>query len=79
MRKYLTKYLISVMLNHYVVIARSVGMTFPNDKLVSDYQADGGITLAGSCIITLTKTHALNDNFTVACVKYYENTSIFFV
>lgn len=52
-------------------------MIFPSDKLLSDYQADAGITFTGSCIITLTKTHTLNDHFTVAYVKYYENTSNF--
>lgn len=52
-------------------------MTFPSDKLLSDYQADAGTTLTGSCVITLTKTHTLEDNFTVACVKYYKNTSNF--
>ena len=43
--------------------------------MLSDYQADAGITLHGTCVITLTKTHTLNSNFTVACVIYYENTS----
>ena len=60
-----------------VVIAGFVGMTFPNDKLLSAYQADAEITLAGRCVIILTKTHTLNDNFTVACVIYYENTTNF--
>ena len=58
-----------------VVIAGFNGITFPNDKMLSDYQADAGITLHGTCVITLTKTHNLNSNFTVACVIYYENTS----
>ena len=58
-----------------VVIAGFNDMTFPSDKLLSDYQRDAGITLTGSCIITLSKTHTLNGNFTVACVKYYKNTS----
>ena len=52
-------------------------MTFPSDKLLSDYQADAGITLTGSCIITLTKIHTLDHKFTIACVKYYKNTSNF--
>lgn len=58
-----------------VVIAGFNGMTFPSDKMLSDYQADAGITLHGTCIITLTKPQTLNSNFTVACVIYYENTS----
>ena len=60
-----------------VVIAGFNDMTFPSDKLLSDYQTDAGITLTGSCIITLSQTHTLNGNFTVACVKYYKNTSNF--
>lgn len=60
-----------------VVISGFVGMSFPEDKLSSDYQTDAGITLHRPCIITLTKPYTLNSNFTVACVIYYENTSNF--
>ena len=62
MGKYLTKYLISV-----------YGIS--NCQITK--QMEEGITLHGTCIITLTKAHTLNDNFTVACVKYYTSTSIF--
>lgn len=59
-----------------VDIARFNGMTFPSDRLISDYQANAGITLTGRvCLITPTKTHILNDNFTAACVTYHENTT----
>ena len=53
-----------------VVIAGFNGMTFPSDKLLSDYQTDGGITLHGPCFITLTKPHTINSNFAVSCVIY---------
>ena len=36
------------------------GMTFPSDRLISDYQANAGITLTGVCLITPTKTHISN-------------------
>ena len=58
-----------------IVIAGFVGMEFPSDKLLSDYQTGVGITLTGICSITLTKTHTLNNNFTVSCVTYYTNTT----
>lgn len=47
-------------------------MTFPSDRLISDYQANARITLKIS-----TKTHISNENFTAACVTYYENTTNF--
>ena len=87
MRKYLTKYLIAVIdVKSFRivgkvsggVIAGFNGMTFPSDGLLSDYQANAGITLTGECLITLTKAHILNDNFTAACVTY-ENTTNFTV
>lgn len=46
-----------------IVIAGFVGIEFPSDKLLSDYQTDAGITLTGICSITLTKTHTLNQKF----------------
>ena len=52
-------------------------MTFPSDRMISDYQANAGITLTGVFLITPTKTHILNDNFTAACVTCYENTTNF--
>ena len=52
-------------------------MTFPSDRLISDYQANARITLTGVCLKTPTKTHFSNDNFTAACVTYYENTTNF--
>ena len=60
-----------------VVIAGFNGMTFSSDRMLTGYRADAGITLTGACLITLTKTHTLDDNFTAACVIYYENTSNF--
>ena len=60
-----------------VVISGFVGMSFPEDKLLSDYQTDAGITLHGPCFITLTKPRTINSHFAVSCVIYiyYENTS----
>lgn len=60
-----------------VDIAGFNGMTFPSDRMISDYQANAGITLTGVFLITPTKTHILNDNFTAACVTCYENTTNF--
>lgn len=87
MRKYLTKHLIAVIdVKSFRivgkvsggVIAGFNGMTFPSDGLLSDYQANAGITLTGECLITLTKSHILNDNFTAACVTYENTTNFLF-